>query len=448
MKFHPSEQIEKKEKKTSFTKEERENYLKKTVFEIGQGHIFETFLNGKLDQLRWQSLMLWLDEIDRFFFPIGGVKGLEKKIIEMLHHEVEIPFEAYPYSPKKPDFDENNFKKGISYQKNIIEVVVLGGTAERLNFKDEVTQEPLPAFLYPFMEKTLLEWIILDIQSKERLMEELFGESKLTPIVLMTSASKNNKELLLSFLEEKRFFDRPKSSFCLLEQPLVPYVDRQGKWCLDELQNIQKAPCGHGAVWKLLHDSKELQNVLKEKTHVLVRQINNPILSFFDTLPLFVQTTLDSPVDLSLLVTDTLPGAKEGKIILKKNGRFTNLEYIHNEVSDLFGFANVNAIIMKLNVLNSSVLQNPFPGFLLNFKGKEKARPEMSMQNIVDSIENVLVVHFPRQCAISAIKREGKGLETADAAVSIIKNVYKEHSSGSKEGEVYTRFGCRVLKKL
>jgi len=94
MKFHPSEQIEKKKRKTSCTKEERENYLKKTVFEIGQGHIFEIFLNGKLDQLRWQSLMLWLDEIDQFFFPIGGVKGLEKKIIEMLHHEVEIPFEA------------------------------------------------------------------------------------------------------------------------------------------------------------------------------------------------------------------------------------------------------------------------------------------------------------------------------------------------------------------
>lgn len=448
MKFHPSKQKEKKEKKISSTKEERENYLKKTVFEIGQGHIFEVFSNGKLDQLRWQSLMLWLDEIDQFFLPIGGLKGLEKKITEMLYHEAEIPFEAYPYIPKKPDFDENNFKKGISYQKNLIEVVVLGGAAERLNFKDEVTQEPLPAFLYPFMGKTLLEWIILDIQSKERLMEELFGESELTPIVLMTSVSKNNKKLLLSFLEEKKFFDRPKSSFFLLEQPLVPYVDRQGKWCLDELQNIQKAPCGHGAVWKLLHDSKELESVIKEKTHVLVRQINNPVLSFFDTLPLFVQTTLDSPAELALLVTDTLPGAKEGKIILKKNGRFTNLEYIHNEVSDLFGFANVNAILMKVDVLNSSVFQNPFPGFLLNFKGKERARPEMSMQNIVDSIEDILVVHFPRQYAISAIKREGEGLETADAAVSIIKNLYKQHSSGSKEGEIYTPFGSRVLKKL
>ncbi|NBU62429.1 MAG: hypothetical protein EBS28_01360, partial [Chlamydiae bacterium] len=121
-------------------------------------------------------------------------------------------------------------------------------------------------------------------------------------------------------------------------------------------------------------------------------------------------------------------GTKEGKIVQKKGGGFTNIEYVHVEQNELEGYANVNAIMVKLETIEQHVHKDPYPGLLLNFKNEEKARLEMSMQNLVDVIDGVLVCHLPRELALAAIKKGGKGIETAEEASLLLLEVLKKYS--------------------
>ena len=428
MKSSPLQKGKKKKKTPQGNASKKEKTLFKTLLEIGQSHILQEFTETPLDTLRIESLENWVQQLELFFQPMGGLIGMQKKIGELLYSkEKNIP-ECTPFEPKFLKFEKEKWLKGIYLQQNLLEIVVLGGAAERLNFVDEWTGEPLPAFLYPFLGKPLLEWILLDIESKERLYFEYFQKTILTPILFMTSASKKNRDLLEQFLESKNYFNRPKESFHFTEQPLVPYVDRSGKWCLDSFKNVDKGPCGHGAIWSLLVHMETFQGLKKEKTHALIRQINNPLLCFFESLPLYTEAAIESKSDFSLLVTDCATGTKEGKIVQKKGGGFTNIEYVHVEQNELEGYANVNAIMVKLETIEQHVHKDPYPGLLLNFKNEEKARLEMSMQNLVDVIDGVLVCHLPRELALAAIKKGGKGIETAEEASLLLLEVLKKYS--------------------
>lgn len=433
----------KKKKNPQENTSKKESLSSKTLFEIGQDHILQEFTTTPLDTLRMESLQNWMDQLELFFQSMGGIKGMQKKMEEILKlREKKFP-ESTPFEPKYLKFEREKWVRGIHFQQNLLEIVVLGGAAERLNFVDEWTGEPLPAFLYPFMGKPLLEWILLDIESKERLYFEYFQKTVLTPIVLMTSASKKNRDLLEQFLDSKNYFNRPKESFYFIEQPLVPYVDRTGKWCLDSFRNVDKGPSGHGAIWSLLVRMEKFQYLKKEKTHALIRQINNPVLCFFEALPLYAEAAIESNSDFALLVTDCAMGTKEGKIVQKKGGGFTNVEYVHEEQKELTGFANVNAIMAKLETIEHYVSKDPYPGLLLNFKKEDKARLEMSMQNLVDVVDGVLVCHLPRELALAAIKKGGKGIETADEATFLLKELFKKYSFETEELSQMTPYKSR-----
>jgi len=448
MKSAHVEKGKKKKKNPLQSDKDRENFLINLLLDIGQSHILDPFSSSSIDSLRKESLIKWLDQLDLFFKPMNGLYGLQKKIEKMLIPAKKKLAYSLPFEPHFLKFEMKKFLKGIELQDNLVEIIVLGGSAERLNFVDELSGEPLPAFLYPFRNRPLLEWMILDIEAKEKLYFEHFQKTTVTPIVLMTSMSKNNKDLLKAFLEKNTYFNRPKESFHFIEQPLVPFVDRDGKWCLDELGNVDKGPCGHGAIWSLLTQSKSFQELKKVRTHALIRQINNPLLCFFESTPLYLEAASGEKYDFSLLVTDPAPLTKEGKIIQKKGGRFTNVEYVHEHSLKLKGYANVNAIIVRLDVIEKYVQKDPFPGLLLNFKANDKARLEMSMQNLVDVIDRVLICHLPRKLAISAIKKEGVGIETAEEASVQLEKIFKKSLEKDRaESELTPYLSRKLLNK-
>jgi UTP---glucose-1-phosphate uridylyltransferase len=57
-------------------------------------------------------------------------------------------------------------------------------------------------------------------------------------------------------LEAQNYFGRPKESFRLFCQPLVPVLEAStGTWVLPEALTPNMKPGGHGAIWKLMHDN-------------------------------------------------------------------------------------------------------------------------------------------------------------------------------------------------
>lgn len=400
----------KKNLEISWTK--RDLFLLKTVFEIGQEHIFDGMDDSNLGLLSLQTQLKWLDDIETFFCSMQGLGGLQKKIEELCQNRLKIAPKSIPFEPHYLKDGMQSIENGILLQRQLVEIMVLGGAAERLNFLDSVTNKPLPAFLYPFMGKTLLEWFFLDLEAKEGLYHQKTDEKFFTPVVLMASSAKDNIRYLEDYLESENYFNRPKESIEIVLQPMVPYVDLKGRWVVDQEFHLEKGPCGHGAIWKLLKGSKTVQTFLGEKKWGLIRQINNPILSFYNTLPLLLDTLFRSNQHLSILVTDPLEGAKEGKIIQREDGRLVNFEYIFSSTKELFGFANVNAIAFSLDLLPSMVQHNPYPGLLLNFKSSLKARLEMSMQDMLETMDKSIAVHQVRQKALLPIKNSSGSMET------------------------------------
>lgn len=400
----------KKNLEISWTK--RDLFLLKTIFDIGQGHIFDGMDDSNLGLLSLQTQLKWLDDLETFFSSMQGLQGLQKKIEELCQNRDQIAPKSTPFKPHYLKDGVQSIENGIVLQRQLVEIMVLGGAAERLNFLDTVTNKPLPAFLYPFMGRTLLEWFFLDLEAKEKLYHRKTDEKFFTPVVLMASSAKDNIRHLEDYLESVNYFNRPKESIEIVLQPMVPYVDSKGRWVVDQELNLEKGPCGHGAVWKLLKGSKIVQTFLGEKKWGLIRQINNPVLSFYDTLPLLVDTLVQSGQHISILVTEPLEGAKEGKIIQKEDGRLVNFEYIFSSAKELFGFANVNAIAFSLDQLPSMVQHNPYPGLLLNFKSSLRARVEMSMQDMLESMDKSIAVYQERQKALLPIKNSSGFIET------------------------------------
>ena len=157
----------KKNLEISWTK--RDLFLLKTVFEIGQEHIFDGMDDSNLGLLSLQTQLKWLDDIETFFCSMQGLGGLQKKIEELCQNRLKIAPKSIPFEPHYLKDGMRSIENGILLQRQLVEIMVLGGAAERLNFLDSVTNKPLPAFLYPFMGKTLLEWFFLDLEAKEGL---------------------------------------------------------------------------------------------------------------------------------------------------------------------------------------------------------------------------------------------------------------------------------------
>lgn len=189
---------------------------------------------------RFQTLLEQLASVEKFYHEIGGLLGYHWMVLKFLGGErgseriEEERLNSINYSPVQgidiqqttPLVDEMVLW-GLRHLPQIAEIYPLGGAADRLRFQDEKTGVPLPAAKLPFLGKTLFEHLVADLEAREYLYYQLFGESICTPIAVMTSPEKDNHAHVLAICEEKQWFGRPKESFRFFCQPLVPTVNEK-----------------------------------------------------------------------------------------------------------------------------------------------------------------------------------------------------------------------------
>jgi UTP---glucose-1-phosphate uridylyltransferase len=134
-------------------------------------------------------------------------------------------------------------------------VLVATGAGDRLGLVCDETGEPLPAAMLPYCGRPMLSGLLRDLTAREYLYYRIFGEQHTTPVAIMTSDAKGNHRRVTEALQEHKYFARPKSSFRLFCQPLVPVLEAcTGRWVLPEAMKPSMKPGGHGAIWKLMHD--------------------------------------------------------------------------------------------------------------------------------------------------------------------------------------------------
>ncbi|MBF5059746.1 UTP--glucose-1-phosphate uridylyltransferase [Candidatus Neptunochlamydia vexilliferae] len=320
--------------------------------------------------------------------------------------------------------------EGIKRQGEMAEVYPVGGAADRLELKDEKTEEGLPAARLIFLGKPLLEGVIADLQAREYLHYKFFGKQVTTPIVMMTSHVNRNHAHIRAICAQNKWFGRPEESFRFATQPLVPTFTKQGKWCLQRQGKLLLKPGGHGALWKLL-DQEGVFAWLKKlgKKKMLVRQINNPMAAIDYGLLAFLGLGHAQDKAFGFASCPRLVNAHEGMNVVKVQGEeevLTNVEYcdfekrgIEDKPFEPGGShsrfpSNTNILFADIEKIEEVVRKNPNPGLLVNFrKGhhyhspnhKEPiARLETTMQNIAD--------HFPASESYLTFNKRRKTIST------------------------------------
>jgi len=449
-------------------------YLVLAVIALGQGEEVFSLADGQPCEEVLREFLDKLEEVEQFYKEVGGLIGYHMLTLELLSSvEKPSPYQKLEeisyHAPEGVDISQEAkvrrwVLQGLKEIESIAEVYPVGGAADRLRLHDGNGVE-LPAAKLCFLGKTLLEGMVADLQAREYVFYKLFHRQVITPVALMTSLEKDNHAQITSICEEEGWFGRPKESFFLFSQPLVPTMNQKGKWCmLGPLHPLLK-PGGHGVIWKLAKDKGVfawLRSLGRKK--LLVRQINNPIAGVDYGLLAFTGIGCFEDKSFGFSSCPRRVKAMEGVNVLieKKSPQgfsylLTNIEYcdfhkyhiVDEPVTDTHAYSkfpsNTNILFADLTAIEEALHTCPVPGMLVNMKSicyrtndgflKEEplARLESTMQNIADvfvekkdtaleegkrSTLRTFLTHHVRSKTISTVKREyvvgGSLLETPE----------------------------------
>lgn len=452
---------------------EEEEIVVKSIIAIGQAK--KVFAHAHLThgvESRFQELIRQLIPIERFYAELGGIIGYHWQVLKLMKGSIEKTCNAAYHRPQGIDISESNMEVakatlcGIKHLPDIAEIYPVGGAADRLRLHDERTGLPLPAARLVFCGKTLLEWLISDLQAREYLYYKIFKEQTITPIAMMTSHEKDNHAQILAICEENHWFGRNKENFRFFCQPSVPAINKKGEWCLKGPLSPLFKPGGHGVIWKLARDEKVFEWLFAlGRKKALVRQINNPIAGCDHGLLAFSGLGCREDKIFGFASCSRRVKASEGVNVLieqkqdaNKKLILTNIEYCDfkkfqiidepvEEGSIYSKFSsNTNILFADLKAILEAVVKSPLPGMLVNFKKsiyrlengriveEEMGRLESTMQNIADCFEaddenrlQTFLTYNERRKTISTIKRElvlgSSLLETPDGCfLDLLKN--------------------------
>lgn len=360
-----------------------------------------------------------LFKIELFYEPIGGIIGYTFLVLKLLQKKGG----AYPHTlietPPKIDMKEpivrRYVREGLKKMPLIGEVYPVGGAGDRLNLRDPKTGEALPQAKLQFEGRTLLEGLIRDLKAREVLYERVYGKSTLTPIALMTSSEKMNTRHMIEILEENNWFERPRESYFLFEQPLVPVISVDGTWAANAPFEPLLKPGGHGVLWLLMDEYRVFDWFKKfKRDYLIVRQINNPIAGLDDNLLALAGMGIKEKKAFGFLSCPRLCGSSEGMNVLlqSKNedgyhSTITNIEYTDFALRGIEDKpmpsepyskypSNTNILFASIKDVKKALEKSPLPGIVFNAKTKVPyltehglketlgGRLESTMQNIAD----------------------------------------------------------------
>lgn len=312
------------------------------------------------------------------------------------------------------------------------EIYPIGGAADRLSLRDEMTGKHLPAARLSFCGRSLVESLITDLEGREYLYYKLFGRQIITPIAIMASEEKSNRENIEAIFEENHWFGRPKESIRIFTQPLVPVMNKKGEWTLKAPLKLLCRPGGHGVVWKCAEDAGIFDWFANlGRKYAIVRQVNNLVSGTDHGLLSFAGVGITKQSAFGFAGCPSLQGASEGVNVFVEKERevcLTNIEYTEFskcsfQAGDQFP-ANTNLLFVDLDAVRKVARRCPIPGMLVNAKKmqvyepekgtslEEVVRLESTMQNIADEITAPDADHLPtfithnvRRKTISTVKK-------------------------------------------
>lgn len=439
----------------------------KSLVAIGQEeHLFQSASTTNSISEPLRAILEELFPVETFYKEIGGIVGYHFKLISLFSKDKQSfqDVEEFYYQPPGIDIasaDENVAKyidQGLISLPKLGEIYPVGGAADRLQLFDEESGQLLPAAKLTFCGHSLLEGLIRDVQAREYLYFKRFKEQITIPIAMMTSSEKENHRHIQSLCNEKKWFGRSKASFRFFCQPLVPTIEKEGKWCLSGPMKLLMKPGGHGVLWKLAKQEGVLDWLESlGKTKLIVRQINNPVAGTDGSFLAFAGVGFQGDKIFGFASCPRQVLSAEGINILihrKPSSQntycLTNIEYcdfskfsiqdIPEKPGSLYSQfpSNTNILFADIDCIKETVKHCPIPGMLVNLKKisypdeegflktKEVARLESTMQNIADHFEESI----DPTCSLKGITlKTFLTYNVRRKTISTIKKLHQKESS-------------------
>lgn len=408
----------------------RKKVLIASILAIGEGPIvFRELEMTSFNLERFENLLSVLEEVENFYRDIGGIVGYHQTVLRLLHEQQggSIQKDVSESYLKPVGFDLSNYGQtlnqyirwGIENLPEMAEIYPVGGAGDRLDLRDELTGEALPAAALRFCGRTLLSLLIRDLQAKEYLYYKLVGDQVQTPVVMMTSEEKNNHKHIIDICESNNWFGRNENSFFLFTQPLVPVITFDGHWSMTGSMQLTLKPGGHGVIWKLAQDFGMFEWLAqRNRKKALLRQINNPIAGTDSGIVAFCGIGCKMDKNFGFSSCSRLLNTAVGMVVLirKESNNvneycISNIEYTDfskrglEDTPEVPGSpyskfpANTNILFVDIDAIADTLVHCPIPGMLVNFKNSapyvdkngvihevKAGRLESTMQNISDHI--------------------------------------------------------------
>ncbi len=296
-------------------------------------------------------------------------------------------------------------------------VILAGGQGTRLGWSG-------PKALYPILpEKNMLQILLEKVKKSSALYEQDF------PVALM--ASPLNQQAIHQHLIEQRFYGLQEKQLSIFSQKMLPLLDEEGNWFLENPGSIAMGPDGNGGVFQLLATSGILAKWKSFGIKALaILPIDNPLGIPFDAQALDV---LQHGADVvAKCVQRTSPEEKVG-VFAEVEGKLSIVEY--SELADacksattesgefIWPHANINQFVFSMELMET-LSHHELPMHIARKKAQAWQRGEISVGKcetfFFDGLpyaKNPKLLLYPRTSTYAPLKnKEGdKSPETVRA---------------------------------
>lgn len=290
--------------------------LRQNFESAGQGHVFKYF--NELDEAEKNTFLKQLEQIDlREIDELKAtlLKGNSKIALDFSKLE-PAPFKPLPQNRaldeewrKAKEVGEEAIRAG-----RLAAFVVAGGQGTRLGFN-------APKGLYkitPVMNKSLFNVFAEKILSASR----KYGVR--IPWLIMTSHI--NDAATRAYFEENSFFGLNRDDVIFFTQGLMPAVDSEGKFILEDKGKIVMTPDGHGGCLRAMCRSGAIAELDRRGIDCISYfQVDNPLVDIID--PYFLGFHILGKSEMSSkMIPKAYPSEKVGHFCVL-DGKYCVVEY-------------------------------------------------------------------------------------------------------------------------
>jgi len=285
------------------------------MFDEGQGHVFrfwDELSEDARNALVEQCATIDFDLMNRLVAEhVKGAAG--KKADRVIEPAPMVPV---PASDEEKRREAEAHTAGVKLLKEggVAAFLVAGGQATRLGYDKPKGTYPIT----PVKNKTLFQL------HAEKIIAASRRYGKRIPWYIMTSIANHGDTT--GFFEEHDYFGLPRGDVHFFPQDMIPAVDKDGKFLLEEKGRISMNPNGHGGSLLALKKSGALADMKKRGIEeIFYFQVDNVLVKICD--PVFIGYHHLEGAEMSTKVVSKAHAEEKVGIVGLINGRLGVVEY-------------------------------------------------------------------------------------------------------------------------